>query len=87
MSLMVIAHLLDRYGPLLTEEQLARVLHMEPGTVRNQRVSLGIPVIRRGRTPLYHVEEVAAYLDRLRALAGSAADPHPCATNELDEAR
>lgn len=28
MSLMTTAHLLDRYGPLLTEPQLAEVLHM-----------------------------------------------------------
>lgn len=54
MSLMTTAHLLDRYGPLLTEPQLAEVLHTEPGTLRNSRSTLGIPVIRRGRTPLYH---------------------------------
>ena len=66
MSLMTTAHLLDRYGPLLTEEQLGQVLHMEPGTIRNQRATLGIPVIRRGRSPLYHAEDVAAYLDRMR---------------------
>lgn len=69
MSLMTTAHLLDRYGPLLTEEQLGQVLHMEPGTIRNQRATLGIPVIRRGRSPLYHAEDVAAYLDRMRKQA------------------
>lgn len=72
MSLMTVAHLLDRYGPLLTDEQLAQVLHMEPGTIRNQRASLGIPVIRRGRSPLYHAEDVAAYLDRARSSARAA---------------
>jgi hypothetical protein len=69
MSLMTTAHLLDRYGPLLTEEQLAQVLHVEPGTLRNTRATLGIPVIRRGRSPLYHAEDVAAYLDRMRKQA------------------
>lgn len=42
------AHLMHKYGPLLTEEQLGEVLHMEPGTIRNQRGSgaLGIPFIK-----------------------------------------
>lgn len=71
MSLLTQAHLLDRYGPLLTVEQLGQVLHLEPGTVRNQvgRGDLGIPVIRRGKAPLFAVEDVAKYLDRLREMA------------------
>ena len=44
MTLMTTAHLLDRYGPLLTEPQLAEVLHIEQGTLRNSRTTLGIPV-------------------------------------------
>lgn len=72
MSLMTTAHLLDRYGPLLTEPQLAEVLHTEPGTLRNSRSTLGIPVIRRGRTPLYHAQDVADYLERMRASARAA---------------
>lgn len=39
MSFFTTAHLLDKYGPLLSEKNLAEVLHMEPGTVRNQRGS------------------------------------------------
>lgn len=39
MSFLTTAHLLDKYGPLLSEKNLAEVLHMEPGTVRNQRGS------------------------------------------------
>ena len=37
MTLLTHAHLLDRYGPLLTESQLGEVLHLAPGTLRNQR--------------------------------------------------
>ena len=48
MTLLTHAHLLDRYGPLLTEAQLGEVLHLAPGTLRNQRRRLGIPVIPRG---------------------------------------
>ena len=69
MTLMTTAHLLDRYGPLLTDEQLAQVLHVEPGTLRNTRAALGIPVIRRGRTPMYHAEDVAALIERMRKQA------------------
>ena len=55
MSFLTTAHLMDKYGPLLSEKNLAEVLHMEPGTVRNQRGSgaLGIPYIRQSRTPLF----------------------------------
>lgn len=62
---------MDRYGPLLTEEQLAAVLHVEPTTLRNQRSqgSLGIPCIRRGKTPLFHAEDVAKHIDEIRAAA------------------
>ena len=31
MTLLTHAHLLDRYGPLLTEAQLGEVLHLAPG--------------------------------------------------------
>ena len=71
MSFLTTAYLLDKYGPLLSEKDLAEVLHMEPGTVRNQRGSgaLGIPYIRQSRTPLFHAEDVAKYIDKLRAEA------------------
>ncbi|NMG56187.1 hypothetical protein [Aromatoleum aromaticum] len=74
MSLLTHAYLLEKYGPLLTTEQLGAVLHLEPGTVRNQSgaQTLGIPVIRRGKTPLYHAQDVAAYLDQLRSLSQAA---------------
>lgn len=73
MSLLTAAHLMDRYGPLLTENQLAAVLHAEPGTIRNQRSNgeLGIPCIRRGKTPLFHAEDVARHIDAIRSAATS----------------
>ncbi len=68
MSLLTQAYLLDRYGPLLTDANLAAVLHVDAGSLRNMRAAgdLDIPVIRRGKTPLYHAQDVAAYLDRIR---------------------
>jgi len=73
MSLLTAAFLMDRYGPLLTEDELAEVLKLEPGTIRNQRSSgtLCIPCIRRGKTPQFHAEDVAKYIDAIRAEATS----------------
>ena len=76
MTLLTHAHLLDRYGPLLTEAQLGEVLHLAPGTLRNQRRRLGIPVILGGKTPLFAAQDVADYLERtstsLRATSTSS---------------
>ncbi|MCK0508462.1 hypothetical protein [Aromatoleum anaerobium] len=68
MSLLVHAYLLEKYGPLLTVAQLSEVLHLAPGTVRNQLSArtLGIPVIRRGQIPYFHSQDVAVYLDKIR---------------------
>lgn len=41
MSFLVAAYLMQKYGPLLTEAELAEVLKMEPGTVRNKRARGG----------------------------------------------
>ena len=72
MTVLTHAHLLDRYGPLLTESQLGEVLHLAPGTLRNQRRTLGIPVILRGKTPLFAAADVAEYLERIRTAAHAA---------------
>jgi len=72
MTLLTHAHLLDRYGPLLTDAQLGEVLHLAPGTLRNQRRRLGIPVILRGKTPLFAAADVADYLERIRTAARAA---------------
>jgi len=37
MGLLTTAYLLDRFGPFLTYDDLARVLHLEVGTLRNRR--------------------------------------------------
>lgn len=73
LSLLTSAFLMEKFGPLLNEEQLASVLHTEPGTIRNQRSSgvLGIPCIRRGKIPLYHAEDVAGYIDAIRTAAAT----------------
>lgn len=69
MSFLAAAYLMQKYGPLLTEAELAEVLKMEPGTVRNKRArgDLGISHIREGKAPRYHAEDVAKYLDTIRS--------------------
>lgn len=71
MSLLTQAYLLEKFGPLLTVEQLGAVLHLEPRTVANQisARTLGLPVIKRGKTPLFAAADVAGYLDTLPKVA------------------
>jgi excisionase family DNA binding protein len=73
MSLLVTAHLLDRYGPLLSTEDLAQVLKLDVGTIRNKMSSreLDLPRIKQGRNVLFHVDDVASLVENLRSGAGS----------------
>jgi hypothetical protein len=68
MSLLTAAFLMDKYGPLLTIDNLGEVLHLERGTVKNQISAqrIGIPVIRHGSKPLFHATDVATYIDGMR---------------------
>jgi hypothetical protein len=74
-SLLTTAYLMERYGPLLTEEQLGEVLHLAAGTVRNQRVRGELPVrgVKTGAHWVFHAADVAAHVDGLRGLVGRAA--------------
>ncbi len=71
MSLITQALLMDKFGPLLTVENVAEVLHVDKRTVQNQHSArtLGIPGIKRGQALLFHVADVAAYIDGLREAA------------------
>lgn len=74
MSLLVTAHLLDRYGPLLSTEDLAQVLKLDVGTIRNKMSSreLDLPRIKQGRNVLFHVDDVASLVETLRLGAGNS---------------
>lgn len=56
----------------LSVKPYGEVLHLAPGTLRNQRRTLGIPVILRGKTPLFAAQDVADYLERIRTAARAA---------------
>lgn len=71
MSLLTQAYLLERYGPRLTLEQLAEVLHMAKSTIYNQ-VSAGtfpVPTYLDGNKRFADYQHLAAYLDECRTRA------------------
>lgn len=68
MTLLTTAYLLEKYGPLLTEDNVAEVLHIGARTVRNQRSlkTFPIPCSKQGGQPLWHASDVAEHVDGLR---------------------
>lgn len=72
MSLMVTAYLLEKYGPVLTVPELADVLKLNEGTIRNKLSAkeIDIKVMKQGARTTFHAEDVAAYVDGLRGGAG-----------------
>ena len=74
MTLLVRAHLLDKYGPRLTMDQVAEVLHLHPGTVYNM-VSSGeckLKTYKEGTRRFASFDAVADYLDSMADTAKEA---------------
>lgn len=71
MSLVTQVMLAEKFGPLLTVQNVAEVLHLEVRTVQNQHSAdtLGFRGIKRGQALLFHVADVASYIDSLRKAA------------------
>lgn len=71
MSLLTQAYLLEKYGPLLTVDHLAEILHLEPRTIRNQvsARTLGVDSVKQGNSRLFRVADVANYIDGMRVAA------------------
>jgi len=74
MALLLYVLLFDRYGPVLTVDELAECLGYEPGTVRNkhERGELGFNPLPGGGKLRFHVQDVAEYLDELRRVSRRA---------------
>lgn len=74
MSLMTRAHLLDKYGPRLTMDQLAEVLGVHPATVYNQlsKGELKIRTYKDGGRRFAGYEAVAEYFDDRDATADTS---------------
>lgn len=65
MSLLTEAHLLDKYGPLLTHEEVAAVLRMSTGTLRNRRSAgtIKLTSVEGFGQIVFAAHEVAAMID------------------------
>lgn len=67
MSLLTRAYILEKFGVRLTMQQLAQLLTMSEGTIRNQisAETFPIPTYREGGTRYAPYDAVAEYLDRM----------------------
>lgn len=65
MSLLTRAYILEKYGPRMTLAQLAQLLLMSEGTIRNQisAETFPIPTYKEGGGRFAPYEAVADYLD------------------------
>lgn len=70
MSFLTLAYLLEKYGPLLTEDQVGEVLHMSGKTIRNQRSMGTFPIqcSKRGDKVLFHAADVAEHVEAMRSV-------------------
>lgn len=67
MSLLTQAYLLDKYGPRLNVSQLAQLLNLAEGTLRNQLSARSFPIqtyVESGRR-FASYQAVAEYLDHM----------------------
>ena len=57
----------DRQRKLITETELAEIIHRSVQTLRNDRHRhRGLPYIRLGRSVRYDLRDVEAYIDEYR---------------------
>ncbi|WP_257835049.1 hypothetical protein [Burkholderia glumae] len=67
MSLLTRAYILEKYGPRLTMQQLAQLLLLSEGTIRNQvsADTFPIPTYKEGSNRFAAYDSVADYLDSM----------------------
>jgi hypothetical protein len=67
MKLLTQAYILENYGVRLTMHQLARLLEMSEGTIRNQvsAETFPIPTYKEGASRYAAYDAVADYLDKM----------------------
>jgi hypothetical protein len=75
MSLLTRAYILENYGPRMTVPQLARLLVMSEGTIRNQvsAETFPIPTYKEGGARYAAYDAVADYLDAMSERARAKA--------------
>ncbi|RQR37827.1 hypothetical protein [Burkholderia sp. Bp9142] len=71
MSLLTRAYILEKYGPRMTLAQLAQLMMMSEGTIRNQisAETFPIPTYKEGGARFAAYDAVADYLDEMSAQA------------------
>lgn len=71
MSLLTRAYILEKYGPRMTLAQLAQLLLMSEGTIRNQISAATFPIAtyKEGSGRFAAYDAVADYLDEMSAQA------------------
>ncbi|RQR36333.1 MULTISPECIES: hypothetical protein [unclassified Burkholderia] len=71
MSLLTRAYILEKYGPRMTLAQLAQLLLMSEGTIRNQisAETFPIPTYKEGGGRFAAYDAVADYLDEMSTRA------------------
>ncbi|MFA8341120.1 hypothetical protein [Burkholderia cenocepacia] len=67
MSLLTRAYILEKYGPRMTLAQLAQLLLISEGTIRNQisAETFPIPTYKEGAARYASYDAVADYLDNM----------------------
>ncbi|MCR1769079.1 hypothetical protein JWI72_18065 [Burkholderia glumae] len=67
MSLLTRAYILEKFGPRMNLSQLAQLLQMSEGTIRNQisAETFPIPTYKEGSGRFAAYDAVAEYLDRM----------------------
>lgn len=68
MKFMIMGFLLEKYGPLLTYDELSDLLKLEVSTLQNKLCSgdIDLPKTHQGRRVMFHVEDVCEYIHNLR---------------------
>lgn len=71
MSALILAHLIESYGPRMTMPQVAHALGMKEATLRNRLSarSISLPTYLDGGLRFADARDVAAYLDECRQAA------------------
>ncbi|PNL00748.1 hypothetical protein I6G78_07775 [Burkholderia glumae] len=71
MSLLTRAYILEKFGPRMNLSQLAQLLQMSEGTIRNQisAETFPIPTYKEGAGRFAAYDAVADYLDQMSAEA------------------
>ena len=81
------SRMFERYGPVMTLEEIAAAIHRSPKAIRNEIYAGRFPIatFRCGRRRLSATDKVAAYLTEGRRTAAPRKKPHGNGAREPDD--